>query len=84
MPSRKMDMSRIEDKSLNELIDSYLSDEGVEIFDNVVDAAKRKSSRVRTLSWSAAGLVAAASIGLVQKNRQKGLFFSAQMDYNAQ
>lgn len=62
MPSRKMDMSRIEDKSLNELIDSYLSDEGVEIFDNVVDAAKRKSSRVRALSWSAAGLVAAASI----------------------
>lgn len=59
-----MDMNRIEDKSLNELIDSYLSDEGVEIFDNVVGSAKRRTSRVRTLSWSAAGLAAAASIAM--------------------
>lgn len=55
-------MNRIQDKSLNELIDSYLSDEGVEIFDNVLDGAKRKVSRVKTLNWLAAGLVAAASI----------------------
>lgn len=60
MPSKKMDMNRIKDKSLSELIDRYLSDEGIEVFDNVVDAAKRKASRVRTLSWSTAGLVAAS------------------------
>lgn len=50
----------MEDKSLNELIDSYLSDEGVEVFDNVVEGARRRSGRAKILSWSAAVLTAAA------------------------
>jgi len=58
-------MNRIEDKSLNELIGSYLSDEGVEVFDNVVSEAKRRTSRVKALCWSAAGLVAAACIAML-------------------
>lgn len=53
-------MNRMEDKSLNELIDSYLSDEGVEVFDNVVEGARRRSGRAKILSWSAAVLTAAA------------------------
>ncbi len=52
----------MEDKSLNELIDSYLSDEGVELFDNVVEGARRRSGRAKILSWSAAVLTAAAAV----------------------
>ena len=52
----------MDDRTLNELIDSYLSDEGVEVFDNVVEGARRRAGRVKTLSWSAAGLVAAAAV----------------------
>lgn len=57
-------MNRIEDKSLNELIDSYLSEDGVEIYDKVIDRAKRRTGRVKALCWSAAGLVAAACIAM--------------------
>lgn len=59
-----MDMNRIDEKSLDELIVSYLSDEGVEVFDNVVARAKRKSRRVKVLYWSAAALAAAACIAM--------------------
>jgi len=64
MLSRRMDMNRIEENSLSELIDRYLSDEGVEVFDNVVSGAKRRAGRVKAICWSTAGLVAAVCIAL--------------------
>lgn len=57
-------MNRIEDKSLSELIDRYLSEEGIEVFDNVVAAAMRRAARVKAIGWSAASLAAAACIAL--------------------
>lgn len=58
-------MNRIEDKQLGELVDRYLSEDGVKAFDSIIEASHRRTSRVKALCWSAAGLAAAAIVAIL-------------------
>lgn len=52
-------------RSLDELIDSYLSDTSVEEFDRIVESAGNKASRVRILKWTAGLAAAFVAVALV-------------------
>lgn len=58
-------MNRIEDKSLGELIDKYLSLEKAEEFDAILEREEQKKSRIRTFCWSVAGAVAVACMAVL-------------------